>query len=414
MRAFATILTLGAAIELAAQTCLVSDGVSIRQLNLDTGVATSMIVRGTQPSLNSDGTRLAFLAGDNRLTLANVDGSNQTIIPLVPDPLQPSWSADDQQIAVQLPFWQGDIWILNADGTDVHSLTYNSQHDWWPTWSADSSRIAFCRVGNGPASQGLYTVQTDRSDLRYLGPGRFSRWSPDGSLLAVGDNDYLRIVRASDGHEVTVIGPLAPDAAFCFTPDMSRVVVVTYGSSLWTGFIYSIDGGGFFPISTPNLRDPTCPRFQSGRVFPRKRTIIQGSGFSDHGLYSFLRVNDSVAESYFPDPETLTATIEFSGLSSVRETQQLSLTLTSKVERPGIAEVFRHYNYSLDRWQVVFGRVATSQYVTSSVVLNGSVSEFVNANRQMRAQIEWSPLNDEDPAQDGWLHFIDQFFWTVQ
>ncbi|HMS54636.1 MAG TPA: hypothetical protein PKA27_04480 [Fimbriimonadaceae bacterium] len=396
-----------------SQTCLVQRS-GIHQLNLETGLVSTMIVSGIYPSLNSDGSQFAYIGNDSKLWISNIDGSNRRQVSMAPDPLHPSWSPNDEQLAVQLPVWMGDVFVLNADGSDIHSITYQPQHDWWPTWSPDGDRIAFCRIGNGPSDQGLYTIKTDRTELQYLGPGRFSRWGPDGKLIALGSASDLRIVDLN-GNQVSYIGQIGPDAGFCFTPDMSRVVVTVYGSSgPWSGYVYSVDGGGSYPLVTDPMRDPTCPRFQAGKVFPRNRRIVSGSALNDHGLFAYLRLGDGATEALFPDPSTLQAQVELVGLSSVRQTNALSITWTSKVERPGLAEVLRGYDYTNARWQTVFGRVATQQFVENHVELSSLVPSLVSDDREVKAQIEWAPLNDEDPAQDGWLHVIDQFYWTVQ
>jgi hypothetical protein len=42
-----------------------------------------------------------------------------------------------------------------------------------------------------------------------------------------------------------------------------------------------------------------------------------------------------------------------------------------------------------------------------------SASQFVGSSGQMKLRVTWAPINDEDPTQDGWLHYVDVVRWFV-
>src|SRR5690606_18364353 len=67
----------------------------------------------------------------------------------------PRWSPDGNQIAFSLSGSSGDIYVVNADGTEVRQLTVDGKSR-FPSWSPDGARLGFepdsmgtCRDGDG-------------------------------------------------------------------------------------------------------------------------------------------------------------------------------------------------------------------------------------------------------------------------
>ncbi len=129
-----------------------------------------------------------------------VDGS-ETL--LVSWQVGPKWSPDGSKIA----FGGGEISVVNlADGSLVY-LASHPARDWAQAWSPDG-RIAF--VSDRDGSVELYVMEADGSNLTRLTynagfTGAF-RWSPDGSRIAFSsDRDGVRelYVMAADGSNPT-------------------------------------------------------------------------------------------------------------------------------------------------------------------------------------------------------------------
>ena len=56
----------------------------------------------------------------------------------------PRWSPDGAQIVMALPTpYDMDIYLMNADGTNLHSLTPEPSFELWPAWSSDGRYILF-------------------------------------------------------------------------------------------------------------------------------------------------------------------------------------------------------------------------------------------------------------------------------
>jgi TolB protein len=85
-----------------------------------------------------------------------------------------------------------DIYILNADGTDLRNLTNNDIPDSFPAVSADGQKLAFASIVNdGPD---LFVMDLDGDNLIQITNGEGSNfmptWSPDGQSVAfVSDRD---------------------------------------------------------------------------------------------------------------------------------------------------------------------------------------------------------------------------------
>jgi TolB protein len=152
----------------------------------------------------------------------------------------PAWSPGGSRIAfmAQEPGASGsnpnyNIFVMNADGTDVTRLTDAPGEDGWPAWSPDGSQIVFssgrddCSISEsaGCRSTGdigpwadAWIMNADGSDQQRLTDefAQFFAWSPDGEAILVAGASAMYLVRP-DGTGRTalkvpgVAHPLFPD-----------------------------------------------------------------------------------------------------------------------------------------------------------------------------------------------------------
>jgi TolB protein len=131
----------------------------------------------------------------------------------------PAWSPDGTRIAFMSQTPEGsenyEIFVMNADGTNLVRLTDSAGPDGWPTWSPDGARIAFAsvrddcsfssasdclRTGDIGPFHTLYVMNSDGSDQHRLSRRyvQIPDWSPDGGYLVFGTMSGLGIL-SSDG-----------------------------------------------------------------------------------------------------------------------------------------------------------------------------------------------------------------------
>ena len=91
----------------------------------------------------------------------------------------PAWSPDGRQIAFESDL-DGDreIFVMNADGSNVRQITHNTLWDEGPAWSPDGTKFAFSS-GADDLHLDIWTMNVDGTNPRQLTtyPGRDE--SPD-------------------------------------------------------------------------------------------------------------------------------------------------------------------------------------------------------------------------------------------
>lgn len=129
------------------------------------------------------------------------------------------------------------------------------------------------------------------------------------------------------------------------------------------------------------------------------------------GDLSSVATSDDTYYSAFNDASTLGCTIEALGNGALVNASCLWLNYEGRVERIGLAEEVRLWDYVSNSWVFAYGRVAPATDQPAVVTILAKANRHVGGFGQTAAQIRWSPVNDEDPSQDGWLHNLDQLYW---
>lgn len=174
---------------------------------------------GVDPAWSPDGSRIAFTSyrsGNSEIYLINPDGSGT--VQLTDDPADdtsPAWSPDGRHIVFVR---DGEIFVMNADGSDARSL---GQTGGAPAWSPDGTRIAFDRLVSADWRWDIWVMSSDGSDPRNVtnnaplitsyGP----TWSPDSRRIAFAharteEEPYQIYVINADGSGMMHLGPDNP------------------------------------------------------------------------------------------------------------------------------------------------------------------------------------------------------------
>jgi Tol biopolymer transport system component len=121
------------------------------------------------PAFSPDGKTIAFVShrkGIGQIWLMDArDGRHQR--QLTRDSADkdqvPDWSPDGKRIAYEAA---GDIWVMNADGTDPQNLTHDGKSQFGPAWSPDGTQIAYVNLA---AQKRIYVMSADGTNKHPLG-----------------------------------------------------------------------------------------------------------------------------------------------------------------------------------------------------------------------------------------------------
>lgn len=125
------------------------------------------------------------------------------------DGYSPTWSPDSSQIAYSA---DGDLHIVNRDGSDDHVVPISNLYIERPDWSPDGSKFAFLGYSSSsPQPEGLFVASTDGTDLTFLqSTYKFCcgapDWSPDGSRIAFIGDQGLAVIDADGSNEQVIVG----------------------------------------------------------------------------------------------------------------------------------------------------------------------------------------------------------------
>jgi Tol biopolymer transport system component len=175
------------------------------------------------PAGDTSSMQIAFLSDSGRDTEIYILNSIRS----EGDPLQltqtddnvyedhPAWSpalSEGGAIVTKIAFVSNrdgndEIYVMDADGSNLRRLTYNDARDWFPAWSPDGTQIAFTSGRDG--ANVIYVMNPDGSDLRRLTHGDADAWrpawSPDGTQIAFQskpDSQWDIYVMNADGTDV--------------------------------------------------------------------------------------------------------------------------------------------------------------------------------------------------------------------
>ena len=181
----------------------------------------------------------------------NPDGSEQTKIG---SGYSPSWSADGQKVVFERftggeEDFDANIFVMDADGSDVEQVTSGEGYDSSPSFSPDGGTIVFVRWTYEESTEtetaDIFTVDVDSGEVRNLTntPTTYEEspaYSPDGSKIAFSQygssssDIYVMDADGSDQQKLTNTrrtDEYDPD----WSPDGSRIAFASYRFSFGGG-----------------------------------------------------------------------------------------------------------------------------------------------------------------------------------
>ena len=137
-----------------------------------------------------------------------------------------------------------DIYVVNADGSDVTRRTDDPARDWDAAWSPNGQQIAFQSDRDGDWE--IYIMNADGSGVTRLTTGRGPDWSADGGKITLFDDqdgDREIYVINVDGSERTQLTQnAAGDLLPAWSPDASRIAFESDRDGDFDIYIMDADG----------------------------------------------------------------------------------------------------------------------------------------------------------------------------
>ena len=337
-----TIETSGAGLAAGAYT----DTLYVQSNGGEVAIPVKMHIADPSGANNADGTfRIAFTTafdiwvmdadGDNPVNLTSGQAYN----------LAPSWSPDGQRIAFArtnsfgpgsiIPGSNGedstdwDIWVIDADGSNLVQLTQGPRDDTLPAWSPDGHRIAYTSKEDTDTIFGyeIWVMEADGSNLVQLTPDyaeadsvSASRpaWSPDGRRIAYDSNlngsADIWVMDANGDNPVNLTANPESEFSPSWSPDGQRIAYVCKSGENRQICLMNADGTDQAPLTDGSLNARNPVWTPDGRRILFSATVVSESGPSPIHIFS-INIDSfdviNLTEDFSPDGQYLTPAVSF-------------------------------------------------------------------------------------------------------
>ena len=222
-------------------------------------------IEGSFPEWSPDSSRLAFYF-DGDVYVVNADGTgrtNLTNLPFFIDGLSAiAWSPDGQTILFDSNRDDtGNMFAMDPDGRNQRKVSQSDFPDSNPAWSSDGTQIL--ADWSTPDGGGLAVMNADGSDQHMVVADPtvlgFS-WSPDGCriVFATARDDNVEIYIAdADGMNQTNLTNTEADEGFhpVFSPDGSRIAFDSSREGSSDIFVMDADGTNIVRWTSSDARE---------------------------------------------------------------------------------------------------------------------------------------------------------------
>jgi TolB protein len=239
----------------------------------------------------------------------NADGEVDKIIVLDDYPWDLRMSPDNSKIAFGRTSYDNvDIWVIDADGSNLRRITNFPEQDSEPEWSPDGTKLVFNHLVNEAFY--LYVINIDGSNPKQLTNRHtaFCGWSPDGrSLVAETEqDDRTDIAIIQIDHANNIVADITVQNSFspAWSPDGEKVLLMSERDGKLGSYIMNNDGTNIrrltysdsCPTWSPDGKKISFVSGQSDTVDLEKKAVyVMNADGSD-----IRKVTDTSYEAYCP------------------------------------------------------------------------------------------------------------------
>ena len=301
------------------------------------------------------------------------------------------------------------------------------------------SQFANPLAGGNPGSWGRFAITTPAGNGRTWGIVTNSDWiynpSVDGGIFSVAcdadcaatqsgsavlwsilkqDNNYYVLYSGND------VGPWVPESVLGYSYYFSKINPVTgslsaehpdfFGSPVQLGFAFDAQHSGatnsqYSGLDNLHFHLATYPPVSVNQI-----NILQGSQLQ--GGLAQLMSSDDQDLFVINDTDSLLCSVEFVGVYQGPEPRTMRFKVEGHATRFGLANSISLYNWSASSYVEMIGAEATTIDAAVGVEVP-SYNYIQGGTGTMKARLDWAPVNDEDPSQDGWVLATDYVQWLL-
>ena len=197
-------------------------------------LATVNVIPAPEPVGDAVEGRIAFHSqrdGNWEIYVMNADGSDITRLTTQNEiDAHPAWSPDGEQIAfTSRRSGDGDVYVMNADGSDPTRITLHRDSDGGPAWSPDGQQILFDTDRDG--NNEIYVMNADGTRVKRLtnhpDDDGFPTFSPDGQKIAFQSNRHgnseIYVMNADGSGVRRLTREPANDRVAAWSPDGEKI-----------------------------------------------------------------------------------------------------------------------------------------------------------------------------------------------
>lgn len=247
------------------------DPTGIYMMNPD-GSNQTLLIKGWVGNfaLSSDGKNMAYSDGINiegrgiHVYVRNLESGKTTQLTHNKSTIDefPDWSPDGKSIAFASAPLKGnedgqyDIYVVNADGSNLTRLTENGGFS--PSWSPDGQKIAFSRREGDEDhfTYYIYIMNPDGTNQTKFIEGLQPDWSPDGEKIAFSARFISRriFVINTDGSNLKMLTSpsettlpdgkirMTKDESPKWSPDSEKIAFMSTRNENWDVYVMNADG----------------------------------------------------------------------------------------------------------------------------------------------------------------------------